>query len=704
MLKPAAGRHARRARSLAEIERGVGLLAATRAAVDADAALTRLRRRVRGALRGRARCRWSRCSTRRRASASASAARRRGVAAARRPRLPGGAGRRAALAGAARAATCSRRLDRGAAPRRAEIELDDARPRRCWRADDPPPLPDAFGVIATVAAGSPAARRSRRLPRAAWPAQRPVGRAPARPLLPRRRRARRAGRASTCAPRRRCDPTRCSPRSCTCPRAASATSSRGRCCAATRSRSSGARGAPRERQIPLDRPAGHASTATAIVLRSRRLGREVVPRLTTAHNFALAQPRRSTASCARCSTQGMPSGCSWSWGPLDDAPFLPRVRQRPGSCSRARAGRSAASELEPTAGAARGADASTAAVAARCARERGLPRWVAAGRRRQRAARRPRQRAVASTRSLDLVEQPRRGRAGRAVPAARRAAASRGPEGRFSHELVVPFVRRARRGAPRPAAPAAAAAGAGDAHASRPARSGCTPSSTPAPRPPTRVLREVVAPLVARRVATRRRRRWFFIRYGDPRLAPARALPRRPGAAARRASCRARRGARAAARRRPALAAPARHLRARGRALRRRRRHRARRARSSTPTARRCWRSSSCWSGDAGADARWRLALRGIDALLADLGLDIAGAARPHEGACARRSGASSAPTRDSPGSSASSSRAERTSLEELLDGRATTTRSRPARALRRRSERSRPCRRAARARRARAR
>src|SRR5262249_28748490 len=62
-----------------------------------------------------------------------------------------------------------------------------------------------------------------------------------------------------------------------------------------------------------------------IVLRSRRLGREVVPRLTSAHNFVRGSLGVYRFLCV-LQSQGLASGLGWSWVALDSAPFLPRVR------------------------------------------------------------------------------------------------------------------------------------------------------------------------------------------------------------------------------------------------------------------------------------------------------------------------------------------------------------------------------------------
>jgi thiopeptide-type bacteriocin biosynthesis protein len=61
-----------------------------------------------------------------------------------------------------------------------------------------------------------------------------------------------------------------------------------------------------------------------IVLRSRRLGREVIPRLTTAHNFRLRSLGVYRFLCALAG-QGTEHP-SFSWGSLGDVPYLPRVR------------------------------------------------------------------------------------------------------------------------------------------------------------------------------------------------------------------------------------------------------------------------------------------------------------------------------------------------------------------------------------------
>lgn len=85
----------------------------------------------------------------------------------------------------------------------------------------------------------------------------------------------------------------------------------------------GQSGAPRTAQIPID-DLLLSIRGNRLVLRSRVLAREVLPRLTSAHNHsrsALATYRFLAAVQA----EGTAGALTWSWGSLQGAPFLPRV-------------------------------------------------------------------------------------------------------------------------------------------------------------------------------------------------------------------------------------------------------------------------------------------------------------------------------------------------------------------------------------------
>ncbi len=63
-----------------------------------------------------------------------------------------------------------------------------------------------------------------------------------------------------------------------------------------------------------------------VVLRSRRLGKEVIPRLSTAHNYRLGLS--VYRFLCDLSLQQNRLAMSWDWGMLQDQPFLPRVTYR----------------------------------------------------------------------------------------------------------------------------------------------------------------------------------------------------------------------------------------------------------------------------------------------------------------------------------------------------------------------------------------
>ena len=60
-----------------------------------------------------------------------------------------------------------------------------------------------------------------------------------------------------------------------------------------------------------------------IVLRSKKHNKEVVPRLSTAHNFSRGLP--TYKFLCDMQSQGKVTGSSWTWAPFDKEPFLPRV-------------------------------------------------------------------------------------------------------------------------------------------------------------------------------------------------------------------------------------------------------------------------------------------------------------------------------------------------------------------------------------------
>ena len=94
----------------------------------------------------------------------------------------------------------------------------------------------------------------------------------------------------------------------------------------------GLSGAPPERQLRAD-DLEVAVRGDGLVLRSRTLGRRVIPRLSSAHNHSTfgAPLYRFLGALATDDRDA-----AWTWGPLEDAPFLPRVRHGSVVLARAR--------------------------------------------------------------------------------------------------------------------------------------------------------------------------------------------------------------------------------------------------------------------------------------------------------------------------------------------------------------------------------
>jgi thiopeptide-type bacteriocin biosynthesis protein len=358
-----------------------------------------------------------------------------------------------------------------------------------------------------------------------------------------------------------------------------------------------------------------------VILRSRRLGREIEPRLTSAHNFA--DPANLGVYRFLCclQRQGVTGTLSFSFGgPLRTAPYLPRVTSGRLILSRAR-WNVTGEQLRPLSA----PRAAARFAAAQALRERlGLPRWV----------------AIADGDNLlpiDLDNILHIDVAARLLGS--RSAATLvetfcgpdevlvdGPDGRFVHELVVPFVRAERPAppAPAPVRPASAASGSGSAavRAYPPGSEWLYAKLYTGTAGADAVLDRLVRPLVRRALAGGLADGWFFVRYGDPDWHLRLRLhgdPRRLLGEVQ-----------------PDLLAAAAPLVAAG--LVRRIQldtYEPELERYGGPAgmalAERLFQADSecaldivaLTPGDQGADVRWRLALAGIDSLLADLGLDL---------------------------------------------------------------------------------
>lgn len=363
-----------------------------------------------------------------------------------------------------------------------------------------------------------------------------------------------------------------------------------------------------ERQIPVT-DLLVSVVGERIRLRSARLGREIIPRLTNAHNFGLRSLGMYRFLCS-LQQQGVASGLGWSWGALEAASFLPRVVAGRLVLSRARwhLGEPSLKEL----GAAQGAEQF---LAVQRLRERlKLPRLVLVA-----DADNTLLVDLDNVLSIETFIQLVKGRSQvRLEEFFADELCAQGPEGRYTHELVIPFV-RAR----------------GPAPISKPAAQTMVPPSRRSFAPGTewayaklytgtasadQVLREVVVPLIKEAIASNWIDRWFFIRYGDPdwhlRLR-CRGSPERLRTELI-----------------PRLEAAVETLLADGRVWRFQFDTYEREVEryggpEGIELAEKLFHADSdavvgileLLSGDEGADARWRLALRGMDMLLEDLGL-----------------------------------------------------------------------------------
>src|SRR6266498_3130259 len=269
----------------------------------------------------------------------------------------------------------------------------------------------------------------------------------------------------------------------------------------------GRSGAPADRQIPVTDLLVSVRDGR-IVLRSRRLGREVMPRLTTAHNYDWRSLGLYRFLCA-LQHQDLAAGLTWDWGPLQDAPFLPRVVSGRLVLCRARWNVTEA-ELRAL-GQARRAGQFAAVQAWRA--ERRLPRYVG-------LADRDHERVIDLDNVLSVAALAHQLRGRRQAVLVEMfpdpdALCVTGPEGRFVHELVVPFVQVA---PPRPEPGNAAPQATRNLVRRRfpPGSEWLYAKLYTGTGTADQVLNHLVGPLVRSCIASGAANAWFFIRYDDP--------------------------------------------------------------------------------------------------------------------------------------------------------------------------------------------
>lgn len=265
----------------------------------------------------------------------------------------------------------------------------------------------------------------------------------------------------------------------------------------------GRSGAPPRAQIPI----GDLSVSVAgnrVLLRSVSLDREVVPRLTTAHNYTYRALGAYRFLCA-LQKQSLAGGVTWDWGEFEAASYLPRVVIGDVVVSRAR-WLIQGPELK-TFSSASGDEMFTSMQRLRSIRS--MPRFVAL-----QDADRELVVDLDNVLSVEMLCAVVRARPFMRLvemwPAPEDLAVE-GPDGRFTNEVVIPLVRRR-----------------------DPRRSPLRSGRSDAPRrfPPgsewffaklytgvataDRLLVDLVSPLVRDARSMGCRGPWFFVRYGDP--------------------------------------------------------------------------------------------------------------------------------------------------------------------------------------------
>jgi thiopeptide-type bacteriocin biosynthesis protein len=263
--------------------------------------------------------------------------------------------------------------------------------------------------------------------------------------------------------------------------------------------------APRDRQIPIT-DLMLSLEQERLVLRSHSLGREVIPRLTNAHNYG-PDSLPIYRFLAALQQQNLSPWLMWRWGPLASAEFLPRVRFGRTILAPAR-WRLTKEWLEETR-AVRGAERYRRAQQWR--EQHRAPRWVIVA---DNDNRLPidLDNPIGVEVMVDLAHRSANIGVEEMLPAPDDLPA-RGPEGRYVHEILVPFVQ--------PVASIATPSAAARAPVTL-ART-FTPGSEwlylklyASAGHSDVLLREIIGPVAREAVAAGAADRWFFIRYADP--------------------------------------------------------------------------------------------------------------------------------------------------------------------------------------------
>lgn len=266
--------------------------------------------------------------------------------------------------------------------------------------------------------------------------------------------------------------------------------------------------APAEQQIPITDLLVSVVDGR-VVLRSITLGKEVIPRLTSAANFSY-RALDIYKFLGSIQGQGLNQGLGWNWGALQSEPMLPRVRYGRLVLNRARW--SVKAEEVKAILESKGSERYKAVQTWR--EERGLPRFtlLADGDNELPVD-------LDNPLSVETFCSLLKGRGGfnlvEDFPGTDELVAS-GPEGSFNHELVVPLFRvPVKDEKPRRISPLPPKDKDGDEHFA-PGSEWLYLKLYGGQSSGDRILQEAAVPLVKHFLATGAADSWFFIRYSDP--------------------------------------------------------------------------------------------------------------------------------------------------------------------------------------------
>lgn len=275
--------------------------------------------------------------------------------------------------------------------------------------------------------------------------------------------------------------------------------------------------APRDHQIPIT-DLMVSIDDDRVRLRSQRLGCEVLPRLTSAHSYVDARSLKLYKFLCLLQSQGLAGNLAWDWGVLEEAAFLPRVTFGNTIFAPAcwRMSKEAIEELL------RADDADRLRRIEDWRTRRGIPRFVV-------LAEADNQILIDFENVLStetLVEYVKNRESARLVETlgVPESLCASGPEGKFTHELVIPFVRKRGesqreefRVTEENRANRAPMVAASDAERSfLPGSEWLFAKIYGSSSQIDRLLVDHIKPLMEKIMVAEAADRWFFVRYGDP--------------------------------------------------------------------------------------------------------------------------------------------------------------------------------------------